>query len=77
MGHMGHGSRGSWVVGRVTWVTGHVGHGSRGSWVSSLMGQMGYGSQNMTHCQLCHEAGEHWNRTVPSAIKLFTRLVLA
>jgi len=26
-----------------------MGHGSRGSWVSSLMGQMGHGLQNVTH----------------------------
>jgi len=29
-----------------------MGHGSRGSWVSSLMGQMGHGSQNVTNCLL-------------------------
>jgi len=29
-----------------------MGHGSRGSWVSSLMGQMGHGPQNVTNCQL-------------------------
>ena len=44
MGHVDHGSRGSWV----TLVMGHVGNGSHGSRVSSLMGQTGHGSQNMS-----------------------------
>jgi len=30
-----------------------MGLGSGGLWVSSLMGQMGHGSQNIFHCQLC------------------------
>jgi len=34
-------------------VTGHGSHGSRVSWV---MGHVGHGSQNMTHCQLCYTA---------------------
>jgi len=52
MGHVGYGSRGSWV----TRVMGHMGHGSRGSlmcqftdgsdgsWVTWAMGQFTYGS---------------------------------
>jgi len=68
MGHVGYGSRGSWV----TRVMGHMGHGSRGSlmcqftdgsdgsWVTWVMGQFtdgsdGSWSQNVTHSQL-------WNR---------------
>jgi len=31
-----------------------MGHGSRGSRVSLPMGQMGHGSQNVTHCQYWH-----------------------
>jgi len=34
---------------RITWVMGHESW-SRGSWVSSLMGRMGHGSQNVTQC---------------------------
>jgi len=30
----------------------HMGHESCGSWISSLMGQMGHRSQNVTYCQL-------------------------
>jgi len=29
-----------------------MGHRSRGSWFSSLMGEMGHRSQNVTHSQL-------------------------
>jgi len=34
-----------------------MGHGSRGSWVSSHMGQMGHGSQYLTHCRPCYRPG--------------------
>ena len=34
-----------------------MGHGPRGSWVSSLTGQMGHASQNVTHRQL---SGSDW-----------------
>jgi len=39
---------------------GHMGHGSRGSWVrvSSLMGQIGHGSHNVTRCQLCTDCDQ-------------------
>jgi len=48
MGHVGHGSRGSWV----TWVMGHVGHWSRGSWVTWVMGQFTDGSRVIKAGQL-------------------------
>jgi len=43
-------------------VIGHVGHGSRGSWVSSLMDQMGHGSENVTRCHLCLRVHYGWRR---------------
>jgi len=36
-----------------------MGDGSCGSRVSSMIGQVGHGSQNVTHCQLCCE-GAFW-----------------
>jgi len=50
MGHVGHGSRGSWV----TWVMGHVCHGSRGSWVTWVMGHVGHGSRGSWVSSLGH-----------------------
>jgi hypothetical protein len=44
---------------------GSMGRGSSGSWVVLLMGHMGHGSSNVTHCLLC------WSvlTTAKSAIK--------
>ena len=49
-----------------------MGHGSwvSGSWVTSQMGQMGHGSQILTHCQLCGgSAAEGSCREIPNIIR--------
>jgi len=55
-----------------------MGRGSRGSWVSSLMGQMGHGSQNRTHCQLwSHGHGQFTGRGTNCAETEIDQLVSA
>jgi len=45
MGHVGHGSRGSWVSSLIGQMGhGSRGHGLRGSWVTWVIGHVGRGS---------------------------------
>jgi len=53
-----------------------MGYGSHGSWVSSLMGQMGHGLQDVISCQLSVGSVSNSQRR-PSLLVLLTATLVA